>query len=106
MNIIQFGDITKKLGCVKIKKNHFFFSIFKDEKEQKTFFIRGRSRFFDVLVLEHPFDVEMLMLFEISMIKIKVAVGGKISLGLHLPKDRIFFSNNQGGEMVSVLQVE
>jgi len=108
MDIIDIGRLCEKAGYEEVKRNHFFFEIFKEEKENmgKAFFMKKRKLFFNILVVEHPFSVDKIKLFEIPLSEIETARKQKLSMPLHVPPDKGYLPNHEGEEAVSVLSVE
>ena len=102
------NQICEAAGYLAVDRAHFFYRIFKEEKarDNHVFFVKERKLFFNVLLVEHPFDSEKIKLFEIPLKEIEEAKKNKLSLPLHLPPDKGYLPNHEGQEALSVLSSE
>ena len=108
MDIVDVGKLCEDAGYEAVDRGHFFYSVFKEEKgnDSRVFFVKRRKLFFNVLMVEHPFAVEKVKLFEIPAVEIDDAVRQKLSMLLHLPPDKGYLPNHEGEEALSVLSSE
>ena len=108
MDIVGVGKACEDAGYVPVDRHHFFYSIFREEKENenRVFFVKERRLFFNVLMVEHPFDVEKIKLFEIPLVEIENARKQKISMVLYIPPNKGYLPNHEGEEALAVLSSE
>ncbi len=105
MDVVAFSELCESAGFVPVARDHFFYTIFKEEKEneKRVFFVRERKLFFDVIQFEHPFSVDEAKLFEIPLKEIQDALKQRLTMQLHIPPDKGYLPNHEGEEIISVL---
>lgn len=107
MDLNELRQLAFASGYTPVTERHFFYEIFPEEVgKKKEFFILRRSLFFNVLMIQLPFNINAVKLFEIPRVEIENALKEKFTMPLHIPPDKGYLPNHEGEEVAHVLRWE